>query len=57
LLALLVQQGLPVGTDLGHAGLPEVFLRQDVDRQLGPFLGNIDVVQLKDRGAIGVLDL
>jgi hypothetical protein len=46
-----------IGMDLGDPGLSEIFLRQDIDRELRPGLGNVDIRQLEDSGSIRVPDL
>jgi hypothetical protein len=42
---------------LGNSGFPEVFLGQNVDRQLGPVLGYIDMVQFENRRSVRIPDL
>ena len=41
----------------GHAGLAEIFLREDVGGDLAPVLRHHDAFELEDDGAVGVLDL
>ena len=40
-----------------HAGLAEILLRQDVGRHLAPVLGDREVLEPEDDGAVRVLDL
>src|SRR5581483_1920439 len=56
-LALRVDLRLAVGAELRNAGLAEIFLREDVDRELSPPLRDVDVVELEDSRAVGVFDL
>ena len=39
-----------------HAGLPEIFLRQHIDRHLGPLLRRHDVVGNEYGSAVGITD-
>jgi hypothetical protein len=41
----------------GHAGLAEIFLRQNVRRHLAPGGRNLDVLQLKDDRSVRIADL
>ncbi len=40
-----------------HAGLAEILLRQNVGGDLAPMLGDVEIVEPEDDGAVGVLDL
>src|SRR5215510_12106082 len=38
---------IPLLISLGYSGFPKIFLGKNIDRKLGPGLGNVDIFQLK----------
>src|SRR3979409_2140491 len=38
---------IPLLISLRHSGFPKIFLGENINRELGPRLGNVDVFQLK----------
>ncbi len=64
-VALPAEHGLACGVhhrravlmDLRDSGLPEIFLRQNIDRQLRPMLRDVDMVQFKHGRSVGIADL
>jgi hypothetical protein len=42
---------------LRHFGFPEIFLGENIDCELGPGLGNVDVYQLKHGRSVGITNL
>ena len=53
-LAVCSDDRIPLLISLGHSGFPEIFLCENVDRQLGPGFGNVDVVQLEHSRPVGI---
>src|SRR5688572_19386874 len=53
-LALRPDDRIPLLISLRHSGFPEVFLGENIDRELGPGLGNVDVFQLKHGRSVGI---
>jgi len=49
-------QRLPVVIPLGNPGLPEILLCQNIDGELGPLLGNINIIELKYHRSVWIPD-
>jgi hypothetical protein len=48
---------LALGIDLGHSRLSEIFLRQNIDRKLGPGFGDPDILKFEDGRPVGISNL
>src|SRR6185295_3681624 len=45
---------IPLFISLQHSGFPKIFLGENINRELGPRLGNVDVFQLKHGRSVGI---
>ena len=50
----IVDHRIAVFVGLGDAGFTEVLLGDDVDGNLGPGVGDLDIIELKDGGTVGI---
>src|SRR5437773_1277348 len=46
-LAIRSEDRIPLLISLRHSSFPKIFLGENIDRKLGPGLGNVDIFQLK----------
>jgi len=53
-LAVRFDDWIPLLISLRYSGFPELFLGENIDRELGPGLGNVDVFQLKHGRSVGI---
>ena len=53
-LAVRPDDRIPLLISLRHSGFPEIFLGENIDRKLGPGLGNVDIFQLKHGRSVGI---
>ena len=53
-LAVRPDNRIPLLISLRHSGFPEIFLGENIDRELRPGLGNVDVFQLKHCRSVGI---
>ena len=55
-VSLLILDGLAIGIDLRHSGLPKIFLGQNVYGQLRPLVRDLNVIELEYNGAVRIFD-
>ncbi len=55
-LAAFSHLGVPVLIDLRDPGFAEILLDEDVHRDLGPLLGDLDPIHREDQAPVGVSD-
>src|SRR5262245_28529868 len=53
-LAVRPDDRIPLLISLGYSGFPKIFLGENIDRKLGPGLGNVDIFQLKHDRSVGI---